>query len=168
MPRARKWAKAIGVKYVPGMRYCMFIASSRILSPLKQIAAALNKIALTNDQPTPTQATTYDQSYEISELSFRTQGQFFPRVPCRAVSCRVAPGVYNKEKKEIRDELVRPFHGYRVTWHNVLNVLGLFASTLPSQAGCRDQEQRHRAQTRSHPEPGKIKRPVVPLRRVVS
>lgn len=54
------------------MRYCMFIASSRILSPLKQIAAALNKIALTNDQPTPTQATTYDQSYEISELSFRT------------------------------------------------------------------------------------------------
>lgn len=65
-------AKAKGVKYVPGMRYCMFIASSRILSPLKQIAAALNKIALTNDQPTPTQATTYDQSYEISELSFRT------------------------------------------------------------------------------------------------
>lgn len=64
--------KAIGVKYVPGMRYCMFIASSRILSPRKQIAAALNKIALTNDQPTPTQATTYDQSYEISELSFRT------------------------------------------------------------------------------------------------
>lgn len=54
------------------MRYCMFIASSRILSPLKQIAAALNKIALTNDQPTPTQATTYDQSYEISELSFKT------------------------------------------------------------------------------------------------
>jgi hypothetical protein len=50
----------------------MFIASSRILSPLKQIAAALNKIALTNDQPTPTQATTYDQSYEISELSLRT------------------------------------------------------------------------------------------------
>lgn len=68
----RSWRKQIGVKYVPGMRYCMFIASSRILSPLKQIAAALNKIALTNDQPTPTQATTYDQSYEISELSFRT------------------------------------------------------------------------------------------------
>jgi len=65
-------AEAIGVKYLPGMRYCMFIASSRILSPLKQIAAALNKIALTNDQPTPTQATTYDQSYEISELSLRT------------------------------------------------------------------------------------------------
>lgn len=50
----------------------MFIASSRILSPLKQIAEALKSMALTNDQPTPTQATTYDQSYEISELSFRT------------------------------------------------------------------------------------------------
>jgi len=56
------------------------------------------------------------------------------------MSCRAAPGVYNKQKEEIRGELVWPFHGYRVTWHDVLNVLGLLAGTLPSQAGCRDQE----------------------------
>lgn len=60
-------SRSKSVTYVPGIRYCMFMASSRILSLLEQIAAALKRIALTSDHPTPTQATTYDQSYDIIE-----------------------------------------------------------------------------------------------------
>jgi hypothetical protein len=48
--------------FLPGIRYCMFIASSFSRSPLRQIAAAENKMAETSVHPTPIQATMYDQS----------------------------------------------------------------------------------------------------------
>lgn len=47
---------------LPGMRYCMFIASSFSLSPRKQMAAAENRMADTREEPTPTHARMYDQS----------------------------------------------------------------------------------------------------------
>lgn len=108
--------------YVPGMRYCMFTASSRILSPRKQIAAALNKIALTKDQPTPTQATTYDQSYEISELSFRTQNRVNEKKPGL-----VPLGLLSLS----------------FTWHDVLDILSLLPHALLAQTGCCYQKQGH-------------------------
>lgn len=41
---------------LPGIRYCMLIASSRSRSPRRQMAAPENKMAATKDHPTPTQA----------------------------------------------------------------------------------------------------------------
>lgn len=51
------------------MRYCMLSASSLSRSPRKQMAADENKMADTNDRPTPHHATMYDQSYQTRELS---------------------------------------------------------------------------------------------------
>jgi len=47
---------------LPGIKYCMFIASSFSRSPLRQMAAAENSMAETSAHPTPIQATMYDQS----------------------------------------------------------------------------------------------------------
>lgn len=47
----------------------MLSASSLSRSPRKQMAADENKMADTNDRPTPHHATMYDQSYQTRELS---------------------------------------------------------------------------------------------------
>lgn len=56
-------------KLIPGIRYCMLSASSRSLSPRKQMAADENKMADSSDRPTPHQATMYDQSYHTRVFS---------------------------------------------------------------------------------------------------
>lgn len=57
---------------LPGIKYCMLIASSLSLSPRRQMAAPENSIAATNDHPTPTHASIQLQSQLTLVLSRRT------------------------------------------------------------------------------------------------
>lgn len=59
---------------LPGIRYCMLIASSLSLSPRRQIAAPENNMAATKDHPTPTHASMQLQSQLILVLSRSTYG----------------------------------------------------------------------------------------------
>ena len=55
-----------------------------------------------------------------------------------------------------------------MTWHYVLDVLGLLARAFLAQAARGYEEEGHGAKTRGDAQPGEVERPVEPLGRVVA